>query len=153
MLVTMRTLMNTGYKDETHRIFDPNFQQPFNNPDEEIEWYSQNLGLLPRENSIGEAAEFDVNDPPRWWKRIEPNLKKYCFFETKDGYLGLGPASLAPEDELCMLRHCPIPVILRSKGDYYTYVGPCWVVGLTTPKEMERLQSLDRIEQRQFVMR
>ncbi|KAK6856635.1 hypothetical protein PG995_006822 [Apiospora arundinis] len=153
ILVTMRALMNTGYEDETHRIFDPNFQQPFNNPNEEIEWYVRNLGLLHHEHYFEEAAKLDLNEASNWWKQIEEYLWKYCFFETEDGYLGLGPASLDPGDTICMFRHCPIPVILRSKGDYYTYVGPCWIVGLTTSKEIERLQSLGRIEQRQFVMR
>ncbi|KAK8877494.1 heterokaryon incompatibility protein-domain-containing protein [Apiospora arundinis] len=153
LLVAMLAILSTVDSDETHRIFDPKFQRPFTNPREAMSWYSRNLGISADKALFHLIAETDMNNPPKWWKHIEDSLQVFSFFETRDGYLGLGPLSVAPDDELCLFRHCPIPVILRRNGDHYKYVGPCWVVGLDSSDELERLQSLGRVEQRQFVMR
>ncbi|KAI2609832.1 uncharacterized protein GGS25DRAFT_486450 [Hypoxylon fragiforme] len=36
-----------------------------------------------------------------------------ALFVTEDGHIGLAPASIAPEDEICLLFTCPKPIALR----------------------------------------
>ncbi|KAK8102403.1 hypothetical protein PG984_015549 [Apiospora sp. TS-2023a] len=149
MVSLIRALMNTRGFDETYRILDPKFRQPFTNRQEELIWFSRKLGCKD-ENWL--QRFFDIND--NWQEKetlsglwIQDNyLMRYRFFETEDGYLGMGPLSLRPDDELCLIRNCTIPVLLRKKDDHYVYVGPCWIVGLDSEDELKRLEERGRVE-------
>ncbi|KAK7973223.1 hypothetical protein PG996_007448 [Apiospora saccharicola] len=150
MVLLLRALMKTVDYHETHRIFHPSFQKPFKGVKEEADWFYQNLAGKPSENWGNFYAEHLADAEPRL--PAESNLLKTRFFETEDGYLGLGPLSLRSDDELCLFHNCPLPVILRKEKDHYTYVGPCWVVGLDSQEEVHRLELQGRIESRQFKM-
>ncbi|KAF2733110.1 hypothetical protein EJ04DRAFT_565389 [Polyplosphaeria fusca] len=48
-------------------------------------------------------------------------------FVTASGHLGLGPSDTAAGDRLCILAGHKMPVLLRPKGEKYTFVGDCYV--------------------------
>lgn len=50
---------------------------------------------------------------------------------TEAGYMGLAPAIVKPDDEVCILLGCNVPMLLRSSGDEsFKVLGEGHVVGL-----------------------
>lgn len=62
----------------------------------------------------------------------------YVAFWTSDGYLGWGPPGMADGDVVCVIMGCNVPVVLRSVGDHYIHVGPCWVLGLMNGEALDQ---------------
>ncbi|KAI1124831.1 heterokaryon incompatibility protein-domain-containing protein [Nemania abortiva] len=51
-------------------------------------------------------------------------------FTTGKGYIGLAPRSAAPDDEICVLVGCSVPIVLRPVTDNQRIVvGPCYIEG------------------------
>lgn len=80
--------------------------------------------------------------------------KKRCFFATRNGHIGLGPSDTKVGDELCVLRYCPTPYLLRpdqSSSDK-VLIGESYVHGLMYG---EALNMLDRGEvvEREWVIK
>ena len=60
---------------------------------------------------------------------------EYCklrsFFKTREGYIGLAPRNAQPEDQVCFLLGCNMPMLLRpTTNSQYQVVGECYVHGL-----------------------
>jgi hypothetical protein len=51
-------------------------------------------------------------------------------FTTRKGYLGLASRALHRGDHICILRGCPVPVLLRRHGAQYQVVGEAYVDGI-----------------------
>jgi hypothetical protein len=51
-------------------------------------------------------------------------------FHTSKGYVGLGPAGMAPGDVLCVLAGQNCPVVLRPRDSHYIMISNCIVTGL-----------------------
>lgn len=51
-------------------------------------------------------------------------------FITKKGYLGLGPYTIRPGDQVVILKGGRTPYIWRKKRDHYVLVGECYVHGI-----------------------
>jgi hypothetical protein len=60
---------------------------------------------------------------------IEINRNYACFFITRSGFMGLGPRDMRDDDNVCILRGCDFPVILRWNGNNFRLLGACYVVG------------------------
>lgn len=149
MVVLLRALLHTTGFDQTHRILDPKFQQPFKKKEEAINWFSRRLGCKNENYLLYFFSQHDTwQETPRIDDQMEQNLQIGRFFETEDGYLGLGSSSLALGDEICFIRNCNIPVILRRKDDHCVYIGPCWIVGLETENELKSLYEKGRVKKR-----
>lgn len=43
------------------------------------------------------------------------------------GESGIGPEDVEPEDVLCVLQGCAVPVVLRQVQDEYTILGEAYV--------------------------
>lgn len=56
--------------------------------------------------------------------------KRWCFFETESGLVGLGPLNARPGDTVCILHGSSFPVVLRREGSTLSHVGVCFVIGL-----------------------
>jgi hypothetical protein len=53
-----------------------------------------------------------------------------AFFKTYEGHIALGPRAAQPDDQVCVLLGCQVPLILRpSPGGRYQVVGECYVHG------------------------
>ncbi|RSM16162.1 hypothetical protein CDV31_004625 [Fusarium ambrosium] len=53
-----------------------------------------------------------------------------CFFVTQDLFVGLGPFSTQPGDEVVMLLGSPLCFVLRPDGERYRLVGDAYVQGV-----------------------
>ncbi|GAB7359840.1 hypothetical protein MBLNU230_g7369t1 [Neophaeotheca triangularis] len=56
-----------------------------------------------------------------------------AFFQTREGYIGLGPEDSRAEDCIAVLLGCSTPLVLRPSDrgrDYYSVIGECFVYGL-----------------------
>lgn len=56
-------------------------------------------------------------------------LREFRLFRSSGGYLGRGPFSVKPGDQVCVLKGCNVPVLLRKEGSHYVHVGPWFVLG------------------------
>lgn len=65
-------------------------------------------------------------------------VMNYVAFWTLDGFLGWGPPGMADGDVVCVIIGCNVPVVLRSVGDHYIHIGPCWVLGLMNGEALEK---------------
>lgn len=61
----------------------------------------------------------------------------YVAFWTSNGYLGWGPPGMVVGDCVCVIIGCDVPVVLRSVGDHYIHIGPCWVLGFMNGEALE----------------
>jgi hypothetical protein len=62
-----------------------------------------------------------------WNHRLSINCK---LFETANGYLGMGPESIDPDDLVCVVFRCRLPVVLRHVETHFILVGICFTLGL-----------------------
>lgn len=58
--------------------------------------------------------------------RIHANNRRV--FVTHDGRLGLGPAFMAPGDEIVVLFGGRLPFVARRKADHHIFIGQCYLV-------------------------
>lgn len=65
-------------------------------------------------------------------------MLNYVAFWTSNGYLGWGPPGIVGGDRVCVIIGCDVPVVLRSVGDHYIHIGPCWVLGLMDGEALEK---------------
>jgi hypothetical protein len=65
------------------------------------------------------------------------------FFSSRDdlGKMGMGPAQIELEDQICLLMGCDIPMILRSEGDHFVLVGEAYVHGFLQAEADADIQS------------
>jgi hypothetical protein len=52
------------------------------------------------------------------------------FFVTSSGMFGLGPMDTQVDDVIFVLLGCSVPVVLRQKGQDWTFVGETFVAGI-----------------------
>jgi hypothetical protein len=73
-----------------------------------------------------------------------------CFFITRDGHMGLGPREMENRDEVCILRGCGFPVVLRRDGATFKIIGAAYVVGFMHGQFVERYLARRRIREEEF---
>ncbi|KAH0545136.1 hypothetical protein FGG08_000748 [Glutinoglossum americanum] len=67
-------------------------------------------------------------------------LAGHRFFETSDGYLGLGPQGIVPGDLICTLNGFDSPLVIRRANSHCILVGECFVLGLVRGEAKHFLQ-------------
>ena len=81
------------------------------------------------------------------------------FFKTREGYIGLAPRNAQPEDQVCFLLGCSMPMLLRpTANSQYQVVGSCYVHGLMNgeaflgplPEDLQPILILDEPKRREF---
>ncbi|KAE8447099.1 hypothetical protein EG329_011083 [Mollisiaceae sp. DMI_Dod_QoI] len=63
--------------------------------------------------------------------RERESLQGRLFFETLNGYFGLGPLGTQPGDFLCQIYGYYDPVVLRKVDSHYVLIGSCWALDYT----------------------
>ena len=59
---------------------------------------------------------------------------------TQKGYIGAVICDVHPGDEVCILRGCKLPVILRRVGERYRLVGGGYVHGIMDGETIEEAE-------------
>ena len=91
------------------------------------EWHELAYSL----ENISETNE-DVSDDDTQWAatmstRIAQLSEGRRVFISESGYCGLVPEIAKVGDCLCVLFGCDVPVVLRKTGDWYTFIGECYI--------------------------
>ncbi|KAI1197260.1 HET-domain-containing protein [Nemania serpens] len=83
----------------------------------------------PRNGSL-----YQQNDYTLHLSRAHDACRGRALFATRDGHVGLAPASVAERDEICLLFGCPKPIVLRPVAAgpgctklRYEVVGECYL--------------------------
>ncbi|KAF4634089.1 hypothetical protein G7Y89_g4018 [Cudoniella acicularis] len=69
-------------------------------------------------------------DPDLYRLHLNGAYHRRMFFTKHKCYLGLGPCTMQENDILCVLFGGSTPLILRPEGDYFRFVGECYVYDL-----------------------
>ena len=91
-----------------------------------IEEFKQIPGM-PGSNKApdGNDAKVSAYDYAVWHA-----LRNRRFFITTSGFMGLGPRTMQPQDQIAVLHGCRWPVILRPGDDHFKMLGTCYVHGI-----------------------
>jgi hypothetical protein len=62
---------------------------------------------------------------------IEASLQFRTLFVTQTGYIGLGPVTMEPNDVVCVLLGCSVPVVIRMEApNRHVLIGECYMHGI-----------------------
>jgi len=64
---------------------------------------------------------------------------------TAEGYIGLAPAQVDPDDLVLLCRGGRLPIVLRRKGDAWEFIGDCYIHGLMDGKRWTVLEQGEEI--------
>lgn len=67
------------------------------------------------------------------------SLRNKAFFETEDGYVGIGLECVQPGDQVYLLQQCDTLCILRRSDDHHVLVGTCFILGLNKSNDVAKL--------------
>jgi hypothetical protein len=90
------------------------------------------------EEPTADFADFDVDSNVGKFSALDINTfyKNRLFFETEQGYFGLGPSWMKPDDQVVIFDGGTTPFILRNvgskkrkSGDTWQLVGDCFLLG------------------------
>jgi hypothetical protein len=70
-------------------------------------------------------------------RALELRLLRRRFFVTSKGFFGLGPRETEEGDVVFVLYGCNVPVVLRRKGEFWTFVGEAFVAGIMDGEVIE----------------
>ena len=69
---------------------------------------------------------------------------------TDRGYLGLGPMTMKPGDEVWILKGCRCPVLLRRRADLeagmFSYIGDLYVHGVMQGEGLSLAEDFEGIK-------
>ncbi|KAI4863254.1 heterokaryon incompatibility protein-domain-containing protein [Hypoxylon rubiginosum] len=82
--------------------------------------------MIQEENSLG---KLQLPSAQGLQARVFGSSREKAIFQTKDGYIGLGPVGLKEGDQACILDRVSLPMLLRKDGKGYRNVGVCYVYG------------------------
>lgn len=63
--------------------------------------------------------------------------------ETSLGYIGIFPLYVQPGDVVCVMNGLRCPAVLRKVGEYYEFVGTCFVQGLESAQQFRQLVEME----------
>jgi hypothetical protein len=110
--------------------------------------YTQNLLVSDNDDPGCPASEDDSNSNPRAYQLlVQQSACNRAFFWTENGYMGLGPRILQPQDQIWVVLGSRLPVALRPKDDFYQVVGACYVHGYMNGEAIQGLKSGTFVEQ------
>lgn len=86
------------------------------------------------------AANWGEEDVALFDVRIAQIGQGRSIFISETGYCGLLPEHAKEGDCLCVLFGCDVPVVLRKAGDFYTFIGECYIQGLMDGEAITELE-------------
>lgn len=126
----------------TYRTFAASLLEnnPTLNLDSHLRFYVENFDVLSRGVRKEMLSQY-----------FSASMAGRCFAITSSGLMCLGSGALQVGDIVCVPLGCSTPVILRERGDGYTFVGDVYVDGYMHGKAIEDWQNGTRQVQK-FVM-
>ncbi|KAI0842996.1 heterokaryon incompatibility protein-domain-containing protein [Hypoxylon sp. FL0890] len=103
-------------------------------------WFQQSLGWSSHPASLFTKIWHTVRD--KWYPGagmlFQASLLRACvgrkFFLTARGFIGIGPASMKPDDLVVVILGVPVPFVVRKTGTQesqnYILIGECYVDGI-----------------------
>jgi hypothetical protein len=88
----------------------------------------------------------------RFQKCMQRCITDTVLFETKDGYLGLGPKMMRKGDLICVLLGSKVPFIMRKVDNHFILLGECFVLGLMDGEAIDWLEA-ERVKLQEFQIR
>ncbi len=62
---------------------------------------------------------------------VDTSLQFRTLFVTQTGYIGLGPLTMQPNDTVCVLLGCSVPVVIRREApNRHILIGECYLHGI-----------------------
>lgn len=88
--------------------------------------------VLGQSNENSNSPAVDKWPEDKWQKHAvhTVNSGSCRILELSTNYIGLAPGDSAVGDMVCVLKCCPMPVVLRRVSDYYIHIGTCYILGL-----------------------
>ena len=83
-------------------------------------WRDEFLSPKPSRPEVRQSVIYDLTLLQKRWR----------FFETAGGYLGLGPLYMQAGDEVFVLNGSGLPIVLREQGGHFVHVGTSFIPGL-----------------------
>ncbi|OAL43523.1 hypothetical protein IQ07DRAFT_580167 [Pyrenochaeta sp. DS3sAY3a] len=81
--------------------------------------------------SSQDASQETSRDIGPFWKNQLLRIRDKTFFKTRNGFFGVGKGTSQPNDKVCVLLGCPLPVILRETSpNEHQLVGCAYVHGI-----------------------
>jgi hypothetical protein len=103
------------------------------------EWHELAYSL----KNTSETNEDDSEDDTEWTAAVSARIAQLGegrrVFVSESGYCGLVPEHAKDGDCLCILFGCDVPVVLRKTGDWYTFIGECYIQRLMDGEAMKDL--------------
>ncbi|KAI0120263.1 heterokaryon incompatibility protein-domain-containing protein [Hypoxylon sp. NC0597] len=100
-------------------------------------WFQQSVGWSSHPASLVTKIWHTIRD--KWYPGagmlFQASLLRACvgrkFFVTKRGFIGIGPASLKPDDLVVVILGVPVPFLVRkTESQNYILIGECYVDGI-----------------------
>lgn len=105
---------------------------------------SASLATVPLNFDLSEQREDGF--PSRLKDTTGPREMRKRLMVTEQGFVGMAPSQAKRGDVVCVLYGCRVPVLLRSCGDNYKFVGECYVDGFMNGEIFDRgLESQDLV--------
>ncbi|KAL6890813.1 heterokaryon incompatibility domain-containing protein [Trichoderma evansii] len=90
-------------------------------------FWSASIATVPPNFDLSEEREDSL--PSRLNDTTDPRKMRKRLMVTEQGFVGMAPSQAKKDDIVCVLYGCRVPVLLRSYGDHYKFIGECYVDG------------------------
>jgi len=67
--------------------------------------------------------------------------KRRSLFVTDRGCMRLGPYFMKTGDQICILRGCDYPLVVRPKGNHFVAVGGCYVYAIMQGEVLKDIEN------------
>ena len=137
-----RTLFGDRYESENEQLL--NFEERFDLAGAFWDMYRKPFAHTFQDMKIsGRIDEILLGKRVENWRlQVEPGSRyssvvlalfskftSLYFFVTSNGYMGYGP-ECKPDDIICILFGCSVPLLLRPQNHGYIIIGQCFVLGV-----------------------
>jgi hypothetical protein len=116
-------------------------------------WYKGNRSFVVGAKTLQQWSEHarsrialqpvDTPTVSQQWGEFEGNvggvLNRRRFVTTFWGYIGVCPDETIPGDLICILLGGNMPLVLRTVGDHFQFIGECYIHGVMGSEMMEYL--------------
>ncbi|KAK6063304.1 hypothetical protein SCUP515_12527 [Seiridium cupressi] len=102
---------------------------------DEAKTFIRRLKDLSNISEIGDFLDIHyVNEMRTYLAAAMTLFTGRCFFTTHEGYIGLAPRNAKPDDSICIILGCRVPMLLRAfegaDSPQWQMVGACYIPGL-----------------------